>query len=66
MAKKYNKTSAQILIKWCIQQDIVAIPKSIHQNRILENIKVFDFEIEEKDMETLNKLNENLRTIFLD
>lgn len=66
IAKKYNKTSAQILIKWCIQQDIVAIPKSIHQNRILENIKIFDFEIEEKDMETLNKLNENLHTIFLD
>lgn len=66
ISNKYGKTTAQILIKWNLQHDLVVIPKSIHENRILENSQVFDFIIEEKDMEALNSLNENLRTIFLD
>jgi diketogulonate reductase-like aldo/keto reductase len=66
ISNKYGKTTAQILIRWNLQHGLVVIPKSIHENRILENSQVFDFEIEEKDMETLNSLNENLRTVFLD
>ena len=66
LSNKYGKTTAQILIKWNLQHDLVVIPKSIHEKRILENSQVFDFIIEEKDMETLDSLNENLRTIFLD
>ena len=66
LSNKYGKTTAQILIKWNLQHNLVVIPKSIHEKRILENSQVFDFIIEEKDMETLDSLNENLRTIFLD
>jgi len=66
ISNKYGKTTAQILIKWNLQHGLVVIPKSIHENRILENSQVFDFRIEEKDMEALNSLNENLQTIFLD
>jgi diketogulonate reductase-like aldo/keto reductase len=66
ISKKYNKSSAQILIRWCIQHDLVVIPKSSHENRILENSEVFDFEINQEDMEILDNLNENLRTVFLD
>ena len=66
ISNRYGKTTAQILIKWNLQHGLVVIPKSIHENRILENSQVFDFRIEEKDMEALNSLNENLQTIFLD
>jgi len=65
LAKKYGKSSAQILIRWNLQHGLVVIPKSIHENRIRENIQVFDFQIEEKDMKLLNSLNEDLHTIFL-
>jgi methylglyoxal/glyoxal reductase len=53
VAKKYSKTPAQILIRWSLQHDIVVIPKSIHEHRILENCQVFDFQIESKDMKLL-------------
>jgi methylglyoxal/glyoxal reductase len=65
VANKYRKTPAQVLIRWSLQHGLVVIPKSIHEERILENSKVFDFELEPEDMEHLDSLNENLRTIFL-
>jgi diketogulonate reductase-like aldo/keto reductase len=65
LAKKYGKISAQILIRWSLQHGLVVIPKSIHENRIKENSQVFDFQLEEKDMELLNSLNEDLHTVFL-
>jgi diketogulonate reductase-like aldo/keto reductase len=65
MARKYGKTAAQILIRWCLQHDMVVIPKSIHESRIKENSEVFDFQIEEPDMKRLNSLNENLHTVFM-
>ena len=65
VANKYRKTPAQVLIRWNLQHGLVVIPKSVHEERILENSKVFDFELEPEDMEHLNSLNENLRTIFL-
>lgn len=65
MGEKYNKTPAQILMRWSLQHDLVVIPKSSHTKRILENSQVFDFNIDQKDMELLNSLNENLHTVFL-
>ena len=61
-AAKYDKTPAQVLIRWALQQDFVTIPKSANQKRIRENANVFDFKISELDMEILNGLNENLTT----
>jgi diketogulonate reductase-like aldo/keto reductase len=65
LAKRYGKTSPQILIRWSLQHDLVVIPKSIHENRIKENSQVFDFELEEKDMKLLDSLNEDLHRVFL-
>jgi len=65
IAKKYGKTSAQILILWSLQHGLIAVPKSIHEERIRENCEIFDFQLKPEDMELLDSLNENLRTVFL-
>jgi methylglyoxal/glyoxal reductase len=67
VSKKYNKkTPAQVLIRWSLQHGLVVIPKSIHEDRILENSQVFDFQLGHEDMKLLDSLNENLQTVFLD
>jgi diketogulonate reductase-like aldo/keto reductase len=66
IAKMYDKTPAQILVRWSLQHDLVVIPKSSHEKRILENSQVFDFHINQKEMEVLDSLNMNLHTVSLD
>jgi len=46
MARKYNKTPAQILVRWSLQHDLAVIPKSSHEERIPENSHVFDLNID--------------------
>jgi len=58
IAKKHNKSSAQILGRWCVQQGIVYIPKSEKKERMVENASVFDFVLDEDDMKTLNGMTE--------
>ena len=65
LAKKYDKSPAQILIRWSLQHGLVVIPKSKQENRIRENSQVFDFQLEEEDMKLLDSLNGDLRTVFL-
>ncbi len=61
LAGKYQKTPAQILIRWDLQHEVVSIPKSIHRERIHENCQVFDFEIAPEDMQRIDRLDENHR-----
>jgi diketogulonate reductase-like aldo/keto reductase len=61
IAQKHNKTSAQVILRWHMQRDIIAIPKSITPSRIRENFQIFDFELTSEDMTSINKLNENRR-----
>lgn len=63
VAEKYDKTPAQIAIRWCLQQDVIVIPKSTNRNRIAENADVFDFEISAEDMATLNDLHDGFTVI---
>lgn len=61
LSKKYQKTPAQILIRWNLQHRVVVIPKSFRPERIEENADVFDFNISEKDMQALDGLHQNYR-----
>ncbi|MEG0619409.1 MAG: aldo/keto reductase [Bacilli bacterium] len=61
IARKYSKSTAQIILRWDIQQDILLVVKSVHRNRMKSNANVFDFELSIEDMEKINELNEELR-----
>ncbi|KAI9778006.1 MAG: hypothetical protein M1839_008411 [Geoglossum umbratile] len=58
LADKYNKTTAQILIRYCLQKDWAPLPKSDNPGRIAENMDIYGFEIEEADIERLDGLDE--------
>ncbi len=61
IAEKYNKTPAQIILRWDIQHNVVTIPKSVHEDRIKENSEIFDFELDEEDINKIDALNKNYR-----
>jgi 2,5-diketo-D-gluconate reductase A len=64
IAQKHNKTVAQIILRWLIQRDIVAIPKTVHQERMVENFSVFDFELSREDMDTILTLDTKVSSFF--
>lgn len=61
LANKYNKTPAQIVLRWHIQHKYAVIPKSIHPSRIMENFDVFGYSLTEDDSSQIDHLNRNLR-----
>ena len=52
-----GRTPAQVLLRWCVQRDLVIIPKSTHRRRIEENAEVFDFTLSDEDMTALDALD---------
>ncbi|MEB5567656.1 aldo/keto reductase [Mammaliicoccus sciuri] len=61
IADQYNKTVAQVIIKWHLQQGRLVIPKSQNDNRIRENFDVFDFELSDEDLDKIDQLNTDER-----
>jgi diketogulonate reductase-like aldo/keto reductase len=54
IAQKYNKSVSQICLRWCVQHNIIPLPKSAHKERIVQNFDIFDFALTQDDMETIN------------
>ena len=61
LGKKHAKSPAQIALRWILQRDIVAIPKSTRQERIIDNADLFDFELDPEDMESIASLDRGQR-----
>lgn len=59
LCKKYNKTAAQILLRFNLQNDVIVIPKSVHEERMRENLDVFNFELTASEMLALRQLDKN-------
>jgi 2,5-diketo-D-gluconate reductase A len=63
IAEKHNKSVAQVVLRWLTQRGVVAIPKSVHKERIIENFNIFDFELSQEDIEKIATLDTK-QTLF--
>jgi diketogulonate reductase-like aldo/keto reductase len=64
IAEKYNKSVAQVVLRWLTQRGVVAIPKSVRKERIIENFNIFDFELSQEDMEKIATLDTKQSLFF--
>lgn len=64
IADKHSRSTAQVMIKWCAQNNMIVLPKSVSAKRIESNIAVFDFELDESDLEAIDGLEKNYRTCW--
>ncbi|CAJ0940045.1 unnamed protein product, partial [Mesorhabditis belari] len=63
IAEKHGKSPAQVALRWAIQEGIIVIPKSISEKRIKENFSIFDYELDEKDMDEIRGVDRNWRIL---
>jgi len=61
IAEKHGKSPAQVILRWNVQRGVIVIPKSVHENRMLENISIFDFELTSEEIDKISSLNKNKR-----
>lgn len=64
IAAKYGKSNGQVILRWLLQRGITVIPKSVHQQRMLENIDVFDFTLSDDDMRAMATLDKGVSQFF--
>ncbi|WP_371318285.1 aldo/keto reductase [Segatella hominis] len=57
MGEKYGKTAAQVALRWLLQSDVIIIPKTVHKERMQENLNLFDFELDAEDMQKIAVLD---------
>nr|WP_318184130.1 aldo/keto reductase [Metabacillus idriensis] len=61
IAEKHGKSVAQVILRWDLQNEVVTIPKSVKEHRIYDNATIFDFELSQKEMESIDGLNRDER-----
>jgi diketogulonate reductase-like aldo/keto reductase len=64
IAQKHGKSYAQIMLRWCLEQQLVVIAKSVTPERIQQNIDIFDFKLDAEDLAALKQLDRDLRTCW--
>ena len=64
IGRKYNKSAAQVILRWHIERGVVAIPKSTHIERMRENLDIFDFKLSDDDMNAIKSLDKNESSFF--
>ena len=64
IAEAHHKTTAQVILRWLTQQDIVVIPKSVHEKRQKENLDIFDFELTKDEMDKIEGLDKGVSQFF--
>lgn len=64
IAEKHGKSNGQVILRWLLQRGITVIPKSVHQNRMAENIAVFDFELSDDEMKAMAALGKGESQFF--
>ena len=65
IGKKYGKTAAQIALRWQLQSDVIIIPKTVHKERMEEDLNLFDFKLDADNMQSIAKLD-TAHSLFLD
>ncbi len=64
IGQRHNKSSAQVVLRWCIQHKTIPLPKTSHSERMHENLDVFDFELSKGEMEIINSMSNGTRTTW--
>ncbi|MFH6999625.1 aldo/keto reductase [Flavobacterium sp. FlaQc-57] len=65
IGKKHNKSTAQVILRWLTQRNVIVIPKSVKKERMAENFDIFDFKLSDQDMEIITTLDTN-KSLFFD
>ncbi|AUI71994.1 aldo/keto reductase [Companilactobacillus alimentarius] len=64
IAAKYNKSVAQVILRWDLQNGVITIPKSVHEERIVQNSDVYDFELSDADMKEIDGFDTDKRSLW--
>lgn len=59
IAEKHGKTPAQVILRWNVQQGVIVIPKSVHKERMAENLDIWDFELDTEDLDKISELDKD-------